>query len=97
MPLPSGPPPLPEGAEPERAAKSVRALKLVLLDGLVQHLERLPMKQEELAELLGIARPRLNRLLRRKVELFGLEALATLAVRAGLVVRMGVSRPYRKQ
>lgn len=97
MPLPSGPPPLPEGVAPERAAKSVRALKLVLLDALAQHLERLPMKQEELAELLGIARPRLNRLLKRKVELFGLEALATLALRAGLAVRVGVSRPYRRR
>lgn len=97
MPLPSGPPPLREGIAPERAARSVRTLKLVLLDALVQHLERSSMKQEELAERLGIARPRLNRLLKRKVDLFGLEALATLAVRAGLAVRVGVSRPYRKR
>jgi len=97
MPLPSGPAPLPEGAEPALAAESVCALKLVLIEALAAHLERLPMKQDELAELLGIARPRLNRLLKRKVGLFGLEALATLAVRAGLAVRVGVSRPYRKQ
>lgn len=96
MPLPSGPPSLPEGAKPERAAKSVRALRIVLLDALVQHLERMPMKQEELADMLGIARPRFNRLLKRKVQLFGLEALATLALRAGLTVRVGVSRPYHR-
>jgi predicted XRE-type DNA-binding protein len=96
MPVPSGPPPLPKGAHAARAAKSVRALKIVLLDALAGHLSRLPMKQAELADLLGIARPRLNRLLKRKVELFGLEALATLALRAGLAVRVGVSRPYRK-
>jgi predicted XRE-type DNA-binding protein len=97
MPLPSGPPPLPQGAKPERAAKSVRALRLVLLDALVRHLARMPMKQEELANMLGVARPRLNRLLKRKVQLFGLEALATLALRAGLRVRVGVSRPYRRR
>jgi predicted XRE-type DNA-binding protein len=55
-------------------------------------LERLPMTQKELAELPGIARPRLNRLLKRKVELFWLQALAMLAVRAGIAMRVGVSR-----
>lgn len=45
--------------------------------------------------MLGITRPRLNRLLKREVGLFGLDSLAAIAARAGLVVRVTVTRPYR--
>ena len=73
----------------------MRALKLVLLDALAQHLERLPIKRKN-SPTAGY-RGRANRLLKRKVELFGLEALATLALRAGLAVRVGVNEPYRRR
>jgi len=52
--------------------------------------------QAEIAVMLGITRSRLNRLLKRDVELFGLDSLAAIAARAGLTVRVSVRRPYRK-
>ena len=41
-------------------------------------------------------RSRLNRLLKRDIELFGMNSLAAIAARAGLTVRVSVRRPYRK-
>jgi predicted XRE-type DNA-binding protein len=45
--------------------------------------------------MLGISRPRLNRLLKREVKLFGLDSLAAIAARAGLTLRLAVTRPNR--
>ena len=52
--------------------------------------------QAEVADMLGMTRSRLNRLLKRDVELFGLDSLADIAARAGLTVKVSVKRPYRK-
>ncbi len=76
------------------AQRAVRVLRLDLIEAIAHRLERYPLRQGELAELLGIARPRLNRLLKREVELFSLDALAAIAVRAGLAVKLGATRPY---
>jgi predicted XRE-type DNA-binding protein len=74
---------------------AVRELRLALIEAIAARLERSPLTQGELAATLGITRPRLNRLLKREVELFGLDSLAAIAARAGLVVRVTVTRPYR--
>ena len=50
------------------------------------------LSQGEAAKRLGITRPRLNDLLRGKISKFSLDTLATLATRAGLVVRMSVRK-----
>ncbi len=76
------------------AQRAVRVMRLDLIEAIAHRLERYPLRQGELAELLGIARPRLNRLLKREVELFSLDALAAIAVRAGLAVKLGATRPY---
>jgi predicted XRE-type DNA-binding protein len=72
----------------------MRELRLALMDAIIARLARYPMKQVELAALLGITPPRLNRLLKRDVDLFGLDSLAAIATRAGLNVRVSISRPY---
>lgn len=88
---------LPEGgATPAQAARAVRALRLALIDAIIERLSGYPHTQAELAEWLGITRPRLNRLLARDVDLFGLDSLVAIARRAGLAVRVSVTRPYRK-
>jgi predicted XRE-type DNA-binding protein len=48
--------------------------------------------QREAADLLGITQPRLNQLLKGKIELFSLDALVNMLGRAGLRVSMKVRR-----
>ncbi len=96
----AAPPPLRVGATRAQAAKSVRALRAALIDGIAarlqQHLDD-GSTQAELAERLSLSRPRVSRLLRRDVALFGLDSLAAIAARAGFTVRLSVARPYRKR
>jgi len=89
------PPRLPSGATATQTARSVRVLRLALIDAIAEHLARTPLPQGELAKMLGISRPRLNRLLKREVELFGLDSLVAIAARSGLTLRLSISRPYR--
>ena len=94
------PPPLPKGATRAQTARTVRALRSSLIEAIAAHLERYTSEdttQAELAERLGLSRPRLNRLLKGEVELFGLDSLAAIAARAGLSVRLTVARPYGKR
>jgi predicted XRE-type DNA-binding protein len=49
--------------------------------------------QAEAAERLAITQPRLNDLVRGRLDKFSLDALMNLAVRAGLSVRVKVVRP----
>jgi predicted XRE-type DNA-binding protein len=81
---------------PAQTLRAVRALRLALIDAIIARLARHPVKQVELAALLGITPPRLNRLLKRDVDLFGLDSLAAIATRAGFNVRVSVSRWYDK-
>ena len=100
MPAPFSPPPLRLGATQTQTAKSVRALRGALVEAIAAHLERYlneDTTQGELAERLGLSRPRLSRLLKRDVDLFGLDSLAAIAARSGLTVRLSIARPYRKR
>jgi predicted XRE-type DNA-binding protein len=49
--------------------------------------------QGEAAKRLGVTRPRLNDVLHGKISKFSLDALATLATRVGLAVRLSVKKP----
>jgi predicted XRE-type DNA-binding protein len=50
------------------------------------------MTQAKAAKLLGLTTPRLNALLKGKINLFSLDALVNIATRAGLSVRLQVKR-----
>jgi predicted XRE-type DNA-binding protein len=50
------------------------------------------MTQAKAAKLLGLTTPRLNALLKGKIDLFSLDALVNIATRAGLSVRLVVKR-----
>lgn len=52
------------------------------------------MNQTELADMLGLSRPRLNLLLHGKAAEFSLEALLRIAISAGLGVKVSITRPY---
>ena len=50
------------------------------------------MTQAEAAKALGLTQPRLNALLKGKIDLFSLDALVNIAHRAGLSVRLIVRK-----
>ena len=50
------------------------------------------MTQADAAKALGLTQPRLNALLKGKIELFSLDSLVNVAGRAGLVVRLVVKK-----
>ncbi len=50
------------------------------------------MTQQEAARALGVRQPRLNQLLRGRIELFSLDALVNMLAHAGLHVRMTVRK-----
>lgn len=54
------------------------------------------LSQGEAAKRLGITRPRLNDLMRGKISKFSLDALTTLATRAGLTVKLSVKKSVIK-
>jgi predicted XRE-type DNA-binding protein len=51
------------------------------------------LTQAEAAKRLAVTQPRLNDLLRGRISKFSLDALATLAARAGLGLRIEITRP----
>jgi predicted XRE-type DNA-binding protein len=73
------------------------ALRLQAMQAIATHTEAMPGTQGARAEMLGISRPRLNALLNGRVELFGLDSLTQLALRAGLSVRLAIARPYARR
>ena len=75
----------------------VLALRQQAMQSIAAHVMASAGTQGEKAEALDISRPRLNALLKGRVELFGLDSLAQLALRAGLSVRLSIARPYLKQ
>ena len=63
---------------------------------IVSPLSLCQLTQGKMAKLLGITRPRLNGLLNKETEPFGIDALLAIAVSAGLTVHLQVTRPYRQ-
>jgi len=53
------------------------------------------LTQARAARLLGLTQPRLNAMLKGRIDLFSLDALVNAAVRAGLEVELRVSSPKR--
>jgi predicted XRE-type DNA-binding protein len=74
----------------EQAANlTVRSDLMIAISGAV---ERWELTQVEAARRLGITQPRLNKLLNGKIDQFSLDMLLNLAVRAGLDVRVEITR-----
>lgn len=76
-------------------ASSLTPLKRQLARRIAACVGRLNLRQVEAAQMLELTQPRLNALLKGRVELFSLDALAQIAVRAGLTVRVSATRSYR--
>ena len=82
------------------AADPILALRKQAIAAIKSRLVRIAeqggedMTQTELADMLGLSRPRLNLLLRGKAAEFSLEALLRIALTAGLGVKVSLTRPY---
>ena len=72
----------------------VTPLKRQLAKRIAAHVRRMGVTQEQAAGELDLTQPRLNALLKGRVELFSLDALVEIAGRVELTVRVTVTRPY---
>lgn len=73
---------------PEEAAiMKIRSDVIIAINDRVQSWET---TQAQAASRLGITQPRLNDLLRGKIDKFSLDTLLTLAARAGLKVKLNI-------
>ena len=82
-------------------ANEADAINMTMRSNLMSSIEKTvgswKLSQSEAAKRLGITRPRLNDLMRGKISKFSLDALATLATRAGLSVRLSVKKAPAKR
>jgi predicted XRE-type DNA-binding protein len=76
-------------------ASSLTPIKRQIARRITACVSNLNLRQVEAAEMLELTQPRLNALLKGRVELFSLDALAQIAIRAGLTVRVSATRRYR--
>ena len=78
-----------EDTPAEAANMRARAELMVAIQSAVNGLD---MTQGELAQQLGLTQPRVNDLLRGKIDKFSLDALVNIAFAAGLTVAWNVTR-----
>jgi len=76
-----------EDSPEEAATMKLRSNVMIAINGTVR---RWNTTQARAARRLGITQPRLNDLLRGKINKFSLDTLLTLATRAGLKVKIDV-------
>ena len=76
---------------PAAAAASMKARADVMI-AVRDVIDKWQVTQAEAAKRLGISQPRLNDLVRGRIDKFSLDALMDLAARAGLSVRVKVVR-----
>ncbi len=78
----------PEGGRAEAASMTLRSNLMVAIG---ERVKSWGVTQTEAAGLLGVTQPRLNDLLRGKIQNFSLAALVDLAAKAGLRVRLDIA------
>ena len=74
-----------------QAAANMRARSQVMI-AIEQEVRSWDLTQAKAAERLAVTQPRLNDLLRGKVDKFSLDALVELSARAGLAVTFDVAK-----
>ena len=78
------------GFPPDQANNLLlRADMMIRIEDLVR---RSSMTQQAAARMLGVTQPRLNQLLKRKIELFSLDALVNMLAKAGMRVELRVKK-----
>jgi predicted XRE-type DNA-binding protein len=79
-----------EGSPAEAANMKARAELMIAIRETV---EGWAVTQAKAAKRLGVTQPRMNDLVRGRIDKFSLDALMNLAAQAGLAVRVEVTRP----
>lgn len=74
---------------PEESANMTMRANLII--AIEQQVKRWGVTQAEAAKRLGITQPRLNDILRGKINNFSLDALINLAGQSGLTVRLDIA------
>ncbi|MCY3955946.1 MAG: XRE family transcriptional regulator [Nitrospira sp.] len=77
-------------AETRRKSSADIRERVALMTALREHIQQRTGTQAEKADVLGITQPRLNDLLKSRVEKFSLDALVLLAQKAGLRVNVNI-------
>lgn len=78
--------------EPEARNLALRSEIMIRIEKFV---ERSGLTQARAAARLGVTQPRLNALLKGRIDLFSLDALVNAATRAGLQVDLLITTPKR--
>jgi predicted XRE-type DNA-binding protein len=77
-----------EDTQAEAASMTMRSSLIIAIEARVRGWN---LTQAEAARRLGVTQPRLNDLLRGRIQNFSLDALVDLAARAGLTVRLDIA------
>jgi predicted XRE-type DNA-binding protein len=80
-----------DALEDTPAAAANMTMRSNLLIAIEQRVRSWNVTQAESARRLGLTQPRLNDLLRGKIDKFSLDTLINIAIQAGLAVRMDIA------
>jgi predicted XRE-type DNA-binding protein len=67
-------------------------IRTVMMNALIDRIEKRKLTQKETASLLGITQPRVSDLIRGKIDLFSIDTLVDLLAAMGLKVDLRVKR-----
>lgn len=81
-----------DAIEDNRDAAANMKVRAELMTALQERVQKQGGTQAEKAAMLGVTQPRLNDLLRGRIDKFSLDALVNLASHAGLSVNLRVKR-----
>jgi predicted XRE-type DNA-binding protein len=81
-----------DAIEPSRAAAANMKARAEMMIAIRESVEAWNITQATAAKRLGLTQPRMNDLLRGRINKFSLDALINLATRAGLSVRIEVAK-----
>jgi predicted XRE-type DNA-binding protein len=76
---------------PEAEAQNLK-LRSTLMIQIEKHVARLKLSQAQAAQYMGLTQPRLNDLLRGRIEKFSLDALVNVASRLGFAVEVKLKK-----
>lgn len=82
-----------DAIEPSRAQAANMKARAEMMIAIRETVGAWGMTQAAAAKRLGLTQPRMNDLLRGRINKFSLDALINVAMRAGLAVRVEVIRP----
>jgi predicted XRE-type DNA-binding protein len=82
-----------DAIEPLAAEAANMKARNKMMNAIRETVEQWDVTQAVAAKRLGLTQPRMNDLIRGRINKFSLDALLNLAARAGLAVRVQVVRP----